>query len=213
MRGSLPLQADDGTVFIGSAPIGGNGGQRLPAIARGVGLRRVQPLRNAAACDTARCASAFTSTFPNSAYVSRVLQAAENAARTCAADRPIVQQPAPAPEPTPPPQVNYIEQAARNFVVRYYFTSSSQGEADGASLSALFASQVSFYGKQTSSAEIMREKLAYNTRWDRRRFVVSYHLMNVTCNSSGENLPRDRLCRVGFQQFIAQQGFARSVII
>ena len=35
------------------------------------------------ACDAARCASAFTSGFPNSAYVSRVLQAAENAARTC----------------------------------------------------------------------------------------------------------------------------------
>ena len=35
------------------------------------------------ACDAARCASAFTSDFPNSAYVPRVLQAAKNAARTC----------------------------------------------------------------------------------------------------------------------------------
>jgi hypothetical protein len=139
----------------------------------------------AAACDTARCASAFTSAFPNSSYVQRVLQAAENAARTCAVERPI-QQPAPAPVPTPQPEASSSEQAARNFVVRYYYTSSSQGEADGASLGALFAPQVNFYGKQMSSAEIMREKFAYNARWDQRRFAVRNDSMRVTCNSSGQ---------------------------
>ena len=60
----------------------------------------------AAACDTARCASAFASTFPNSAYVPRVLQTAENAARTCAAERPILQRTRPpTPEPTPQPDI------------------------------------------------------------------------------------------------------------
>ena len=124
----------------------------------------------AAACDTARCASAFTSAFPTSPYVPRVLQAAENAARTCAAEHPVIQQQTQAPEPTPP-QMSSAEQAARNFVVRYYYTSSSQGEAKGARLGALFASEVNFYGKQRSSADIMREKFAYNMRWDQRRFA------------------------------------------
>ena len=39
----------------------------------------------AAACDTARCAGAFTAAFPASSYVSKVLSTAENAARICAA--------------------------------------------------------------------------------------------------------------------------------
>ena len=160
----------------------------------------------AAACDTARCASAFTSTFPNSAYVPRVLQTAENAARTCAAERPIVQQPAPTPEPTPQPDVNSVEQAARNFVVRYYYTSSSQGEADGASLAALFAPQVNFYGTQKSSADILREKFAYNTRWDQRRFSVRDDSMRVNCNSSGQ------ICRaIGYVEWDFSSSSLRKV--
>lgn len=57
----------------------------------------------AAACDTARYGRAFTSAFPNSVYVPLVLRTAENAARTCAAERPIVRQQPPTPEPTPAP--------------------------------------------------------------------------------------------------------------
>jgi hypothetical protein len=44
------------------------------------------------ACDTAKCASGFTSAFPTSNYVSRVLQVAENSARTCR-DRRVAPQP------------------------------------------------------------------------------------------------------------------------
>jgi hypothetical protein len=44
------------------------------------------------ACDSAKCASGFTSAFPTSNYVSRVLQAAENSARSCAISRVAPQQ-------------------------------------------------------------------------------------------------------------------------
>ncbi len=137
----------------------------------------------AAACDTARCASAFTSAFPGSAHVSQVLQTAENAARTCATEHPIVQQPAP---PTPAPQISSAEQATRTFIDRIYYASSSQGEADGASLSSIYAPEVNFYGSQKSNAEIMKEKIAYNQRWDTRRFYLRNDSISVACNSSGQ---------------------------
>ncbi len=133
----------------------------------------------AAACDTARCASAFTSANPTSAYISRVLQTAENAARTCAAARP-------APQQLPsPPQVNSAEQATRSFIARYYYSSSSQGEAAGASLSNFFASNVTFYGKPMSGAAVMREKSNYNKRWNQRSFSLRDDSLSVVCNSSG----------------------------
>ena len=131
----------------------------------------------------ARCASAFTSAFPNSSYVSHVLQTAENAARTCAAEHPIVQQPTP---PAPTPQVSTAEQAARNFVARYYYASSSQGEAAGMRLSGLYGQEVNFYGDQISNAEIMNKKIQYNAKWDTRRFSLRDDSISVACNSSGQ---------------------------
>ena len=99
-----------------------------------------------------------------------------------------------------------MEQAARNFVVRYYYTSSSQGEADGASLAALFAPQVNFYGTQKSSADILREKFAYNTRWDQRRFSVRNDSMRVNCNSSGQ------ICRaIGYVEWDFSSSSLRKV--
>jgi hypothetical protein len=137
----------------------------------------------AAACDTARCASAFTSAFPSSAYVSRVLQTAENAARTCAAEHPVIQQQMPTP---PTPQVSNAEQAARNFVARYYYASSSQGEAAGMRLSSIYGQEINFYGEQISNAEIMSKKIKYNAKWDTRRFALRDNSISVACNSSGQ---------------------------
>jgi hypothetical protein len=136
----------------------------------------------AEACDTARCASAFTSAFPTSAYVSRVLQTAENAARTCATPPAPPQTPAPAPTP----QTTSPEQAARNFIDWFYYTHSSEGEAAGARLNTIYAPQVNFYGGLKSMGEILNEKFKINAKWDTRRFFLSNDTISVSCNSTGQ---------------------------
>ncbi len=135
----------------------------------------------AAACDTARCASAFTSAYPTSTYVSKVLQTAEYAARTCAAQQPVAPQPAPQPAP---PQSSSAEDATRKFIARFYYVSGSQGEASG--LNNLYASEVNFYGKQRNIAAVMKDKYDYYRRWDSRQFYLKNDSVSISCNSNGQ---------------------------
>jgi hypothetical protein len=126
-------------------------------------------------CDTAKCASAFTSRYPSSRHIAQVLQVAEKAAITC-------KTPTPYKPPEPPPAApRSAEAAAKEFLLRYYYVSSSQGEAAGNDLNDLFASTVNFYGKMRSRSDIMNEKRAYNARWDGRRFVVQPDSISTSC--------------------------------
>lgn len=135
------------------------------------------------ACDTAKCASAFTSAFPTSTYVSRVLQVAENSARICANGKV-------PPQTQPQAPTESAEQAARNFISRYYYVSSSQGEAAGERLETLYAPEVNFYNERKSRDSIINEKIAYNRRWDNRRFYMQQDSLSASCNSTGQ------ICRV-----------------
>jgi hypothetical protein len=77
------------------------------------------------------------------------------------------------------------QQAALTFLERYYYVSSSAGEAAGARLGELFAPYVNFYGEQKSSSQIVSEKLQYNERWRGRRFLLRPGTISTGCEPSG----------------------------
>lgn len=83
-------------------------------------------------------------------------------------------------QPTRTPQ-----QAANNFLERYYFVSSSAGEAAGARLGDLFAPLVNFYGQQRTGGQIVSEKIQYNARWPGRRFSLRPGTISTICESTG----------------------------
>ncbi|MFO1168584.1 MAG: hypothetical protein U1E19_10800 [Rhodoblastus sp.] len=129
-------------------------------------------------CDIGKCATPFTSAYPKSVHAAAVMQALSEAPRKCAdLNKPATPVAAPAP---PAPPSRSPENAAVEFLGRYYYASSDQGERSGARLDDLFASQVNFYGADRSRDNIMVEKRRYHEVWDGRKFDIRDR--QVACN-------------------------------
>jgi hypothetical protein len=75
-----------------------------------------------------------------------------------------------------------VQQIARNFVARYYWVSSSEGEASGARIADLYAPSVNFYGTTRASSSILAEKYSYNARWPMRRFALRQNSLTANCD-------------------------------
>ena len=153
-----------------------------------------------ASCNDPIVQSAFAATYPTS----RFRPVVDAFWATC-----ISKSPAPAPSPSPAgPRTP--QQAALTFLERYYYVSSSAGEAAGAHLDELFAPMVNFYGEQKSRSQIVSEKLQYNERWRGRRFLLRPATISTSCEPSGTT------CRVtGMVEFDfdSPQGNARGFVI
>ena len=101
--------------------------------------------------------------------------------------------PTSAPEPVtvpPPPAAHAVERLgrkARALINRYWAIANELAE-DGAGLGPLYASSISFYGKETPRSEIVRQKVAYFRDWSLRNYEVLVHDVSCaagSCSSTG----------------------------
>ena len=89
-----------------------------------------------------------------------------------------------------------MQQIAQNFIARYYWVSSSDGENAGARLADVYAANVNFYGRARPIGDILTEKYTYNLRWPTRRFAVRPMPSPPICDRSTDS------CRVaGFVEW------------
>jgi hypothetical protein len=95
-----------------------------------------------------------------------------------------------APTMTPAPAPTAVDNSigassARSAANKYWSTWSSVGDSSGGAVRALYATQITFYGKQVSLDKVMRDKADFAKRWPIRTYTPVPNSISVTCYSNG----------------------------
>jgi Caspase domain len=133
-------------------------------------------------------AEAYLVLYPSGRFTTRVRERLATLETRPPPSTPQIQPFRVPPAPSSAPlEAQSLDTKTRALISRYFAISNKQTE-DGTGLGPLYASSVSFYGKEMPRNEIVRQKVAYFRDWSLRSYKVKAHDVSCLaelCSSTG----------------------------